>query len=99
MWIRTSFKSLISTPTRRRTTRRPPASRLLVEPLEDRCLPSANGLVINEVMTGDIGNPASEFVELFNGGSSNLSLSGWKLVYRSAAEGRWLEVEELRLPA
>jgi len=41
MWIQNFFKSLTSTPTRRRPIRRrPPASRLCLEALEDRCLPS-----------------------------------------------------------
>src|SRR5690348_11445210 len=39
MWIQNFFKSLTSTPTRRRPIRRrSPASRLSVEALEDRCL-------------------------------------------------------------
>jgi hypothetical protein len=41
MWIQNFFKCLTSTRTRRRPIRRPsPASRLCLEPLEDRCLPS-----------------------------------------------------------
>src|SRR5258708_1034755 len=41
MSIHTFFKSLISTPTRRRPIRRrPPASRLCLEALEDPCVPS-----------------------------------------------------------
>ena len=41
MLIQTFFKSLTSTPTRRRPIRRPsPASGLCLETLEDRCLPS-----------------------------------------------------------
>src|SRR5438270_872665 len=50
MSIQTFFKSLTSTPTRRRPIRRcSPASRLCLEPLEDRCLlsfsPAVNYLV------------------------------------------------------
>jgi FG-GAP-like repeat/FG-GAP repeat len=41
MWIQNFFKSLTSTPTRRPPIRRrSPASRLSIEALEDRCLPS-----------------------------------------------------------
>src|SRR5260370_20639127 len=41
MWIQNYFKSLSSTPTRRRPIRRrPSASRLWLEALEDRSLPS-----------------------------------------------------------
>ena len=42
-------------------------------------------LTINEVMTGITGAASNEFVELFNGGSSAVDLSGYKLVYRSSA--------------
>src|SRR5438128_522552 len=53
MMIHTFFKSLTSTPTRRRSTRRrPPASRPCLEPLEDRCLLSAFAAF-------DLGNPES----------------------------------------
>src|SRR6516165_6215851 len=41
MWIQTFFTSLTSTRSRRRPIRRPsPVSRLFLETLEDRCLPS-----------------------------------------------------------
>src|SRR5688572_21484382 len=41
MWFQTFFKSLTSTPTRRQPIHRsPPATRMRVEPLEDRSLPS-----------------------------------------------------------
>src|SRR5947209_561735 len=53
MSIHTFFKSLTSTPTRRRLThRRPPASRLCLEPLEERCLLSAVHALF------DLGSPA-----------------------------------------
>src|SRR5437879_4051496 len=53
MSIRTFFKSLTSTPTRRRPIRRPPsASRLCLEALEDRCLLSAVHALF------DLGSPA-----------------------------------------
>ncbi|HUK95112.1 MAG TPA: lamin tail domain-containing protein [Gaiellaceae bacterium] len=42
-------------------------------------------LAINELMTGITGSAANEFIELYNGGSSAVDLSGYKLVYRSAA--------------
>ncbi len=42
-------------------------------------------LTINEIMTGITGAAANEFVELFNGGTSAVDLSGYKLVYRSSA--------------
>jgi hypothetical protein len=40
---------------------------------------------VNEVVTGTSTSAADEFVEIFNAGSSPLSIGGWKLVYRSAA--------------
>jgi Lamin Tail Domain len=40
---------------------------------------------INEFSTGVEGALTDEFVEIVNSGSSSLDLSGWKLVYRSAA--------------
>src|SRR6266478_2657207 len=53
MWIQNYFKSLTSTSTRRRPIRRyPPASRLCLEPLEDRCLLSAVHALF------DLGSPA-----------------------------------------
>src|SRR5437764_12754729 len=44
MWIQKFFKSLTSASTRRRPTRQP-ASRLCLEALKDRCLPSFYGPV------------------------------------------------------
>src|SRR5260370_11020044 len=53
MWIQNYFKSLTSTPTRRRPIRRrPPSSRLSLEALEDRCLLSA----VHPLF--DLGSPA-----------------------------------------
>jgi hypothetical protein len=40
---------------------------------------------VNEVMTGDTGAAADEFVELYNAGTTAAAIGGWKLVYRSAA--------------
>ena len=40
---------------------------------------------MNEVSTGITGAAANEFVELYNGGTSAVDVSGWKVVYRSAA--------------
>jgi hypothetical protein len=40
---------------------------------------------VNEVSTGTTGSAADEFVELFNPGTDALDVSGWKVVYRSAA--------------
>lgn len=45
----------------------------------------STGLAVNEVMTGITGAASNEFVELYNGGSSSVDLSGYKLVYRSSA--------------
>jgi len=45
----------------------------------------STGLTVNEVMTGITGAASNEFVELYNGGSSSIDLSGYKLVYRSSA--------------
>ncbi len=40
---------------------------------------------INEFSTGVTGAGTNEFVEIVNGGTTSADLSGWKLVYRSAA--------------
>lgn len=40
---------------------------------------------VNEFSTGTTGSATDEFVELYNAGSSPANLSGFKLVYRSAA--------------
>ena len=40
---------------------------------------------VNELSTGTTGSAADEFVELYNPGSSAIDVSGWKVVYRSAA--------------
>ena len=54
MWIHTFFKSLTSTPKRRRPTRRrTPVSRPCLETLEDRCLLSAVHALF------DLGSPVS----------------------------------------
>jgi Lamin Tail Domain/Collagen triple helix repeat (20 copies) len=40
---------------------------------------------INEIQTGTSASAADEFVELSNTGTTNADISGWKVVYRSAA--------------
>jgi hypothetical protein len=42
-------------------------------------------LVVNEVSTGTTVSAGDEFVELLNAGTATVDLSGYKLVYRSAA--------------
>ena len=42
-------------------------------------------LSVNELMTGVTGAATDEFVEIVNTGTAAADLSGWKLVYRSAA--------------
>ena len=58
------------------------------------CVPSGGGggggggsatLVVNEFMTGTTGAAANEFVEVANVGTAAVDVSGFKLVYRSAA--------------
>ena len=54
------------------------------------CVPSGGGggeadLSVNELMTGVTGAASNEFVEIVNTGTAAADLSGWKLVYRSAA--------------
>ena len=56
------------------------------------CVPSGGGgepdLSVNELMTGVTGAASNEFVEIANTGTAAADLSGWKLVYRSAAGTR-----------
>jgi hypothetical protein len=40
---------------------------------------------VNELATGTSVGAADEFVELFNAGTTAVDVSGWKVVYRSAA--------------
>lgn len=55
------------------------------------CTPTSGGgggaarVRVNEMQTGSNASASDEFVELVNAGSSAADLSGWKLVYRSAA--------------
>jgi hypothetical protein len=53
------------------------------------CVTSGGGgeaiLAVNELMTGVTGAASNEFVEVANTGTAAADLSGWKLVYRSAA--------------
>src|SRR5262249_51866916 len=87
MWMHTLFKSLTSTPSRRRLIRpRSPASRLLFESLEDRCLlsfsPAVNypvGLMPQAVVTGDFNNDSLPDLAVLNSydspsGESSVSL-------------------------
>jgi Calx-beta domain/FG-GAP-like repeat len=82
MWMPTFFKSLTSTPTRRRPVRRrPPASRLSLEALEDRSMPSflgpvnyAAGTSPQAVVTVDFNNDGRLDVATANYGSSNVSV-------------------------
>jgi hypothetical protein len=52
-------------------------------------VPSGGGgeadVTVNEFMTGVTGAASNEFVEIVNTGTAVADLSGWKLVYRSAA--------------
>ena len=82
MSIQTFLKSLISTSTRRRPIRRsPPASRLCLESLEDRCLMSfspavnyAAGLSPQAVLTADFNGDTRLDLAVVNCGSSNVSV-------------------------
>jgi hypothetical protein len=47
--------------------------------------PPSSPLRVNEVSTGTTGSAADEFVELYNPGTTAVDVSGWKVVYRSAA--------------
>jgi hypothetical protein len=54
------------------------------------CVASGGGggeadLSVNELMTGVTGAATDEYVEIVNTGTAAADLSGWKLVYRSAA--------------
>jgi hypothetical protein len=53
------------------------------------CVPNGGGgeadLSVNELMTGVAGAASNEYVEIANTGTAAADLSGWKLVYRSAA--------------
>jgi hypothetical protein len=51
-------------------------------------VPSGGGeadVSVNELMTGITGAASNEFVEIANTGAAAADISGWKLVYRSAA--------------
>jgi hypothetical protein len=47
--------------------------------------PEPARVVVNEVSTGTTPSASDEFVELFNAGGQSADISGYKLVYRSAA--------------
>jgi hypothetical protein len=82
MWIHTFFKSLTSTPTRRRPNRRrPPASRLCLETLEDRCLLSFNpavsyaaGINPQAVLTADFNGDGRLDLAVANYSSNTVSI-------------------------
>lgn len=82
MSIKTFFKSLTSTSTRRRPTRRsPPASRLCLEALEDRCLLSFSPAVIypvglnpNAVVTADFNGDSRLDLAVANYASNTVSI-------------------------
>src|SRR6516162_5915217 len=82
MSIQTFFKSLTSTSTRPRPTcRRPPASRLWLELLEDRCLPSflsavnyPVGVTPVAVVTGDFNGDGKLDIAVANTDSNTVSI-------------------------
>jgi hypothetical protein len=47
--------------------------------------PPVGSIRVNEVQTAGTGSAADEFVELVNASTTAADLSGWKIVYRSAA--------------
>ena len=57
--------------------------------------PLACDPVINEVMVAGSSSPADEFVELYNPCSQSIDLTGWKLVYRSAAGSSDVSLQDL----
>lgn len=82
MWLKSHFKSLTSTSTRRRSiSRSQPASRLCLEALEDRCLMSFSPVVTypagespRAVVTGDFNNDTRLDLAVANFGSSTVSV-------------------------
>jgi len=53
---------------------------------------SSSGVVVSQVYAGGGNSGASftnDFVELFNAGSSAVSLNGWTVQYASAASTSW----------
>jgi FG-GAP-like repeat/FG-GAP repeat len=82
MWIQNFFKSLTSTSTRRRPLRRsPPVSRLSLEALEDRCMPSflgpvnyAAGTNPQAVVTGDFNGDGRLDLAVANYSDSTVSV-------------------------
>ena len=53
---------------------------------------SSSGVVVSQVFAGGGNSGASfdhDFVELFNAGSSPVSLGGWSVQYASAASTSW----------
>lgn len=53
--------------------------------------------VINEVQTGSIASASDEFIELFSPCATTLSLAGWRLTYRAAANATPLTATETAL--
>ncbi len=95
MWIQNFFKFLTSTPTRRRPIRRPgPASRLCLETLENRCLPSFLPAVSyvaasepNAVVTGAFrgaGHPLDLAVASYGGTSVSVLLGNADGTFQAA---------------
>ena len=82
MSIHHTFRSLTSTPTRRRPIRRrPPASRLCLESLEDRCLLSFSPAVSypvganpQAVVTGDFNGDGRLDLAVANSASNTVSI-------------------------
>src|SRR5215218_3223730 len=79
MWIQNLLKSLTSTSTRRRPTRRP-ASRLFFEPLEDRRVPSFTvsdydlGNYSSGALAADFNNDLVPDLALTNGSAHTVSV-------------------------
>jgi hypothetical protein len=80
MWIKTFFKSSTSTASRRRPTRRP-ASRLCVEALEDRLVPSFTigdyniGIYSDAALAADFNNDLIQDLVLSTGSNPNSAVS------------------------
>jgi predicted extracellular nuclease len=49
----------------------------------------SEAVVISEVMPGSIESQGKEFIELYNNSDQSVSLSGWKLEYKSATGKTW----------
>ena len=107
MWFQNFFKSLTSTPTRRRLIRRrSPASRLSVEALEDRCLPSflpavsyPVGAEPNAVVTGAFrgaGQPVDLAVANFGSNSVSVLLGNADGTFQPSAYRGFVDTQQHR---